>query len=128
MTESPLHLTGESPPQLELRLPTWPERPPVRRSEQRRLALEGSAEERYAAWRATPDSNLVMAMLRTIAMEWIQRQPKIGPRSLWEACPIRLKKSVDNRLQALACRELEDTVPALRGCMRHRERAKGEAA
>lgn len=101
-------------------------RAPGIREEQRGLGLEGSSDALYAAWRRTAESDEILTLLRTIALEWVaQGATTIGPRSLWEQARLRRRQSVDNRLQALACREVEDTTPALRGLFRHRERKAG---
>jgi hypothetical protein len=102
----------------------WPARPEVDGAEQQGLGLAGSAEALYRAWRATPESDVVLTTLRTIALEWLaQGATQIGPRGLWEAARRRLTRSVDNRLQALACREVESTTPTLQGKFRHRQRS-----
>lgn len=105
---------------------TWPERAPVPAAEQRGLALPDTPEALYAKWRATPESDAMIHTMRIIAGEWAkQGATAIGPRTLWEAARLKLKKSVDNRLQALACREVEDSMPTLRGMFRHRMRKAG---
>lgn len=96
------------------------------RDEQRGLGLEGSIEALYRRWRATPESQEVMQMLRAVALEWLGKgATQIGSRALWEEARRRLRRSADNKLQALACRELEEEVVALRGLFRHRERKAG---
>ncbi|HET7024867.1 MAG TPA: hypothetical protein VFI39_06685, partial [Gemmatimonadales bacterium] len=101
-------------------------RAPGVRDEQRGLGLEGSSEALYRAWRSTPESDDMLILLRRIALDWLaQGATTIGPRSLWEAARHEIRRSHDNRLQALACREVEDTTPALRGRFRHRMRKAG---
>lgn len=101
----------------------WPERPKVDGAEQRGLPLPETPEALFAAWRAKPESDEVMAVLRRLALEAHRKGASaIGPRWLWEAARAELKRSVDNRLQALACREIEDSTPELRGLFRHRRR------
>lgn len=96
---------------------------PAAEAEQQGLGLEGSAEALYRRWRATAEGEETLRALRAIAREWVaQGATRIGSRALWEEGRRRLKRLADNRLQALACREVEDTTPVLRGLFRHRER------
>lgn len=102
----------------------FPARPEVVGAEQRGLPLPETPEALYATWRAKPESEEVLAVLRRLALVEVRKgAEKIGPRWLWETARGELKKSVDNRLQALACREIEDTTPGLQGRFRHRQRA-----
>lgn len=120
---------------LDLFGPVWPERPPAI-VEQRALPLDGSTAGLYATWRTHIESDTVLATLRRLALEWVGMDPsrsKIGPRVLWEAArrdmqSQHLARWCDNRLQALAVREVEDTTPELRGRFRHRVLKEAEAA
>jgi hypothetical protein len=114
----------------------WPEAPPAPANEQRALPLEYTTAGLYAAWRQQPESDAVLATLRRIALDWLAldpTRPMIGPRTLWEAARQELNgwglgRWVDNRLQALAVREVEDTTPELRGRFRHRVLKESAAA
>jgi hypothetical protein len=100
----------------------WPEAPAAG-TEQRALPIEGSAAERYALWRRTDQGREVLALMSGIALEWLAAGATwIPSRGLWEEARKRMKVRglCDNRLQGMACREVEDTHPALHGKFRHR--------
>lgn len=111
------------PPAEELPLfAPWPEASAAG-TEQRQLTLSGSAAERFASWRATDQGKEVLALMSGIALEWLAGGAQwIPSRGLWEEARKRMKVRglCDNRLQGLACREVEDTHPVLHGKFRHR--------
>jgi hypothetical protein len=107
--------------ELPLFLP-WPEAPAAG-TEQRTLPIEGTAAERFSLWRTTPQGRDVLALMSGIALEWLANGAAwIPSRGLWEEArkQMKVRGLCDNRLQGLACREVEDTHPVLRGKFRHR--------
>lgn len=106
-------------------------RPPLTApgAEQRALPLPQSVAGDYQKWRQTEQAALVMDTMRAIARKWLAIDPdrKVGARLLWDMGRrqwIEERTGVwpDNRLQADACRELEDTTPDLKGHLRFRVR------
>lgn len=98
-------------------------------AEQRALPLPQSVAGDYQRWRQTELALLVMDTMRTLARRWLAIDPdrKIGARLLWDMgrkqwIEERCGMWPDNRLQADACRELEDTTPDLKGRLRFRHR------
>lgn len=99
----------------------YPRRPDLRvvRSEQPDL----EAVARYDAWRKTDESRVVLRVMAKLALHWIRNHGPdyaIGGRKLWDRAKDYHGIELDNRLQALACRELEQSVAELRGRFRFR--------
>ena len=102
----------------------WPEAPAAG-IEQRNLAIAGSLEQRYERWRATEQGAEVISLMREIALDWLAGgAPVVLSRGLWEEArkQMKVRGLCDNRLQGLACREVEESHPLLRGKFRHRKR------
>jgi len=106
-----------------------------RGAEQQTMSIEGTDAGWYQRWRRDPRAERVLEALRLEALRRLREKPgmKVGPRNTWERVrtilePEGLSGFMDNRAQALACREVEATTPELRGRMRHRVMKESEAA
>jgi hypothetical protein len=101
--------------------PDWLERAPAPRTEQRELPIEGTYEERYLAWRATDDGQVVYEAFKARALEAVRSGQRPMKRKIWEQLR-GLYGSLNNNLVRAITEELDRTEPELRGRFEFRER------
>lgn len=101
----------------------WPESPAAPAEEQRELALPGTAEERFAAWRGTPDGERAYAWMRDEARrEVVYGTRRLSAKSLVERCRALYKVKLNNDFSALIARAIQQDLPATRGLFKDRMR------
>lgn len=103
--------------------PLPPVAPAVNLAEQREMAIGGTLEARYWAWRATEDGVLVYGAIRDEALREVRAgNTRVSSKGLVEWARRTYRIHVNNSYTAHIARELYDTEPELRGALELRER------
>lgn len=106
----------------------WPETPPVKKTEQRTLLLEGSIDADFAAWQATPDGQFVIDKVHAYALKMARAgATRIGVKSLCERVRWEEKKHLDNRFTSRIARHLIDQSPHLGALIQLRQLEASES-
>lgn len=102
---------------------SWPESPPAPTEEQRELPLPGTAEERFAAWRGTPDGERAYTWMRDEARrEVAYGTRRLSAKSLVERCRALHRVKINNSWTPLIARAIQADLPATRGLFKDRMR------
>jgi hypothetical protein len=100
----------------------FPTAPPAI-DEQRQLALDGTIEAKYLAWRATPEGQEAYQWIATRATELVAGgATRLSISQLVEGYRFAMRQSVNNTFRAPMVRELEDQYPVLAGLFEQRVR------
>lgn len=108
--------------------PGWPERPPVKRTENRVLLLERSIDADFAAWQGSPDGQFVIDKVHAHALKMARAGAKrIGVKSLCERVRWEEKKHLDNRFTSRIARYLIEQSPHLGALIQLRQLEASES-
>jgi hypothetical protein len=100
----------------------WPAAPTVT-TEQRHLALDGTIEQRYQAWRHSPEGIAAFDWIAGRATSMVaQGATRLSIAQIVEGYRLNERKSCNNDFRAPMVRELEDRYPILRGLFEARVR------
>jgi hypothetical protein len=100
----------------------WPESAAAA-TEQREIPLDGTIEQRYQAWRATPEGTAAFQWIAGRATSMVaQGATRLSIAQLVEGYRFNERASVNNTYRAPMVRELEDRYPILRGLFEARVR------
>lgn len=101
----------------------WPEVPRVERAEQCGLGLPGSIDAEYAAWRQTPDGQVVYAAIVDRALGLVAAgATRLSTKALVEWARATLRVRINNDATACLARELVDTEPEIAELIEMRQR------
>lgn len=104
----------------------WPEAPPASRVEQRPLPFPGTAEQRFAAWRDTPDGGIAFEWMRSVAVRDAEAGAKrLSAKALVERCRALHRVKINNDFTPLVARAIQEEAPLTRGLFRDRLRRTG---
>ena len=100
---------------------SWPQRPAAR-TEQRALPLPGTLAGKYAAWRKTPDGELLFRRFEGAVLLALKDRPaRLSGKFIWEQLRAKYHHSADNSFATFAVYELEDLFPCLVGLFKHKK-------
>lgn len=98
--------------------------PKVYPAEQREMAIDGTLEARYWAWRSTEDGRAVYAAIVAEARREVDAGTRrISSKGLVEWARRTLRIQINNSFTAHIARELHDNEPELRSALELRQRS-----